>query len=114
MQRKGDKERAMADSQLRKGVLELVVLSSLKREPTYGGALLDRLDEQGLAVSSGTLYPLLTRLKKAGHIDSEWAESPSGPPRKVYSVTKKGTAHLRALHDDWRSLIEVVGQELER
>lgn len=98
----------MADSQLRKGVLELVVLSSLKREPTYGGALLQRLEAQGLAVSSGTLYPLLTRLKKGGHIDSKWEESPSGPPRKVYSVTKKGAGYLQMLHQDWNSLVRVV------
>ncbi|MGJ9471684.1 PadR family transcriptional regulator, partial [Actinotignum sp. GS-2025b] len=58
----------VADSQLRKGVLELIVLASLSRAPAYGGALLQRLENAGMAVSAGTLYPLLNRLKKAGHL----------------------------------------------
>lgn len=103
----------MADSQLRKGVLELVVLASLEADPTYGGALLDRLTAQGLDVSSGTLYPLLTRLKKAGHISSHWEESPAGPPRKVYGVTARGLSQTRSLAADWRELTAIVEAQLE-
>ncbi|WP_296137680.1 PadR family transcriptional regulator [uncultured Tessaracoccus sp.] len=103
----------MADSQLRKGALELVVLVQLEARPTYGGALLARLAELGLDISSGTLYPMLTRLKKAQHVASHWEESPSGPPRKVYTVTARGRRQLRTLARDWRALSTVVDAQLE-
>ncbi|WP_347305227.1 PadR family transcriptional regulator [Corynebacterium sp. SA-MJD20WY100] len=94
----------MADTQLRKGVLELIVLRSLHVSPGYGGALLERLNAQGLEVSSGTLYPLLARLKKAGYLTSRWEESPSGPPRKVYVVTDAGRTQLATLTAEWQTL----------
>lgn len=98
----------MADTQLRKGVLELIVLRSLHVSPSYGGALLERLNAQGLEVSSGTLYPLLARLKKAGYLTSRWEESPSGPPRKVYVVTDAGRTQLAALTAEWQTLTTIV------
>lgn len=98
----------MADSQLRKGVLELIVLASLAASPTYGGALLSRLSAIGLDVSTGTLYPLLTRLKKAGHIASHWEESPAGPPRKIYDITTQGRQHARELTNEWRTLAHII------
>ena len=103
----------MADSQLRKGVLELVVLLSLEREPASGGALLARLKGEGLDVSSGTVYPLLTRLRKAGYIDARWEESPVGPPRKVYDVTDDGRAAIARMTREWRSLAAIVDAQLE-
>lgn len=98
----------MADTQLRKGVLELIVLRSLHANPGYGGALLERLNAQGLDVSSGTLYPLLARLKKAGNLTSRWEESPSGPPRKVYVVTDAGRTQLATLTAEWQTLTTIV------
>lgn len=99
----------MVASQLRKGVLDLVVLSSLSESPTYGGALLERLSTHpALDVVGGTLYPLLTRLRKLGLLDAHWEESPSGPPRKVYTVTTAGREHLVALREEWRDLRQAV------
>ncbi|AFF23007.1 Transcription regulator padR [Corynebacterium pseudotuberculosis P54B96] len=100
----------MAESQLRKGVLELIVLAALEKEPAYGGALIERL---GVEVSTGTLYPLLTRMKKHAWIDSHWEESPSGPPRKIYSVTEKGSERISDLAQEWRALSVFVNDYLE-
>lgn len=95
----------MATSQLRKGVLDLVVISSLATAPAYGGALLERLARhEALEVVAGTLYPLLARLRRAGLLDAHWEESPSGPPRKVYTVTPEGRRRLGELKQEWRSL----------
>lgn len=78
-------------SQMRKGALELVVLTVLTRGDTYGGQLLETLaGTKHLNLTQGTLYPLLNRLRKAGLVDCRWAESRSGPPRKYYSITAKG------------------------
>lgn len=101
----------MATSQLRKGVLDLVVLSSLVAAPTYGGGLLERLARhEALEVVAGTLYPLLTRLRGAGLLDAHWEESPSGPPRKIYTVTDAGRLRLAELQQEWRALQGAVEQ----
>lgn len=103
------------DSQLRKGVLELVVLTLLAQESSYGGELLERLAAKGLDVTDGTLYPLLARVKKAGYVDTSWEPSPSGPPRKIYTVTETGHVHLTDLKNQWQrfsaSVSALVGKE---
>jgi PadR family transcriptional regulator PadR len=104
----------MPESQLRKGVLELVVLASLEQRPTYGGALLDTMTQSlGSDLSSGTLYPLLARLRKTGMLTTHWEESPVGPPRKVYRVTERGSEKLRTLHAEWNTLVESVSTALK-
>lgn len=103
------------DSQLRKGVLEMVVLKLLATQSSYGGELLERLATNDLDVSEGTLYPLLSRVKKAGYVDTSWAPSPSGPPRKIYTVTDTGHAHLIDLKNQWQrfsaSVSALVGKD---
>lgn len=85
-------------SQLRKGVLELAVLGLLAREPKYGSQLVDDLAAHpALAITAGTLYPLLARLAKAGLVHATWQESPVGPPRKYYTLTSAGRAQLHAM-----------------
>lgn len=104
----------MVESQLRKGVLELVVLAALQQQPTYGGALLETLTASlGSDVSSGTLYPLLARLRKTGLVDTHWEESPVGPPRKIYRVTDRGAERLTSLHAEWNALVEAVSNALK-
>jgi len=67
---------------LRRGTLEFCVLAMVELEDRYGTEIVRRLgDEPGLAASEGTIYPLLSRLRRVGWLDSKWAESPSGPPR---------------------------------
>lgn len=104
----------MAESQLRKGVLELVVLATLESQPAYGGALLNTLSQSlGSDLSSGTLYPLLARLRKTGMLATHWEESPVGPPRKVYRVTGRGSERLKTLHLDWNVLVDAVTHALK-
>ena len=82
-------------SQLRKGVLELAVLGLLAGEPRYGSQLVDELAAHPeLAISVGTVYPLLARLSKGGLVQSSWQESPVGPPRKYYTLTDAGRRTL--------------------
>jgi PadR family transcriptional regulator, regulatory protein PadR len=74
--------------QLRKGCLELAVLAALWDEKLYGLEILRRLEnDSDLIVSEGTVYPLLSRLKILGLVQSEWIESDIGHPRKYYALT---------------------------
>lgn len=96
-------------AQLRKGALELVVLSIIRRAGTaYPTDILERLREAELIVVEGTLYPLLSRLKTGGLLDYDWRESPAGPPRKYYGLTPAGEAFLTELHRSWRDLVAAV------
>lgn len=101
-------------AQLRKGVVELAVLATLNREATYGGALLETLStNRALAISPGTLYPLLTRLRQAKLVTITWRESPVGPPRKYYALTAKGKRRLAALTTAFSELTGAITTILE-
>ncbi len=77
--------------QLRKGSLELAILAVLWEAPLYGLEILRNLEASaGLVVVEGTVYPLLSRLRALGLVDSEWVESDSGHPRKYYRLTPAG------------------------
>lgn len=96
-------------SQLRKGVLELAVLALLADEARYGSQLVEDLAASpALAISAGTVYPLLARLLKSGLASSRWQESTSGPPRKYYSLTPKGHETLASLSANWRDIATAV------
>jgi PadR family transcriptional regulator PadR len=102
-------ERDSRVSQFRKGALELAILALLAGGELYGVEIVDRLGErQGLKASAGTVYPLLSRLKKAGVLDSAWRESPVGPPRKYYRLSKAGEKELAAMASSWRGLSEAI------
>jgi PadR family transcriptional regulator PadR len=77
--------------QLRKGSLELAILATIWDGRLYGLEILRHLESNSdLIVAEGTVYPLLSRLKVLGLIDSEWVESDSGHPRKYYRLTASG------------------------
>lgn len=97
-----------AKAQMRKGVLELCILSILSRGDAYTTDLINRLKEAQMIVVEGTLYPLLTRQKNAGLLSYRWEESPQGPPRKYYSITPTGQSYLVELQEGWDRLIETV------
>ena len=86
-----------AKSQMRKGMLEYCILLLLKRQPAYASDIIQQLKEAELLVVEGTLYPLLTRLKKDGLLAYEWQESTQGPPRKYYRLTDEGQQFLTEL-----------------
>ena len=86
-----------AKSQMRKGMLEYCVLLLLSHEASYANDIITRLKVADLIVVEGTLYPLLTRLKKDGLLSYEWRESTQGPPRKYYALTPDGLLFLNEL-----------------
>ena len=97
-----------AKSQMRKGMLEFCILLLLKRQAAYASDIIQQLKEADLLVVEGTLYPLLTRLKKDGLLAYEWQESTQGPPRKYYCLTAEGEAFLNELDLAWSEISNTV------
>ena len=100
-----------AESQMRKGLLELCILGIIHKEKeAYPSDILEQLKQADLIVLEGTLYPLLTRLKNAEILTYRWEKSPSGPPRKYYSLTRAGLKFYSKLHDTWTDLRNSINQ----
>ena len=94
---------------MRRGTLQYCVLSLLADEERYGFDLVRGLAElDGMVTSEGTIYPLLSRLRRVGWLDSKWAESPSGPPRRYYGLTAAGRAALEHFRTEWVSFRQTV------
>lgn len=91
--------------QMRKGILEFCILHVISRGEVYASDMLEELTQVKIMVVEGTLYPLLTRLRKAGLVDYKWVESKSGPPRKYYTLTPVGKDFLSALNTTWEELV---------
>ncbi len=91
--------------QMRKGILEFCILHIISRGEVYASNMLEELTSAKIMVVEGTLYPLLTRLRKAGLVDYKWVESKSGPPRKYYTLTQDGADFLNGLDQTWTELV---------
>src|SRR5215213_8343388 len=89
---------------IRKGLLEFLVLKIVSADKVYVADMLQRLSTTEFATQEGTLYPLLSKLRRDGLVDYEWQESEVGPPRKYYRLTSKGKAHLDELNDYWKAI----------
>lgn len=89
-------------SELRRGTLILCVLSQLQ-EARYGYALVQMLEEKGIAIDANTLYPLLRRLEKQGILCSEW-NTEEAKPRKYYKRTVFGDSIYRELVEQWKMM----------
>jgi len=87
-------------TQLKKGTLEMCVLSILDKEDQYGYELVTLISRE-VEVTVGTIYPLLNRMKKEGLIESETRDSPDGPSRKYYHLTDKGREALTKSVNEW-------------
>ncbi|MEK6479122.1 PadR family transcriptional regulator [Catalinimonas sp. 4WD22] len=96
--------------QMRKGILEYCILHIISRGEVYASDMLEELTSAKIMVVEGTLYPLLTRLRKAGLVDYHWVESTSGPPRKYYKLTNKGQEFLDELGNTWQQLVASTNQ----
>lgn len=96
--------------QMRKGILELCILSIIQRGDLYASDIIDELKQAEMIVVEGTLYPLLSRLKNADLLNYRWEESTSGPPRKYYSLTEKGNKFLDELKQTWNQLQQTVNR----
>ena len=98
----------IAKAQMRKGVLELCILSIIAEGEAYPSDILQKLKKAELIVVEGTLYPLLTRLKNAGFLNYNLKESKSGPPRKYFNITDDGNKFLNGLLGSWSQLVKAV------
>ncbi|MFC3030961.1 PadR family transcriptional regulator [Pseudoalteromonas fenneropenaei] len=92
--------------ELRRGVLVLAVLASL-REPHYGYSLRKQLADGGIDIDEGTLYPLVRRLAEQGLLDSEWRQG-EGRERRYYQLSTVGVTVLRQLSEEWQQLNNAV------
>lgn len=95
-------------AQMRRGVVEHCVLALLGRGEWYAVELVQELNEHGLIISEGTVYPLLSRLRKHGLVRTTWRESESGPPRRYYRLDEQGAAAVARFTEDWASLSKSV------
>jgi PadR family transcriptional regulator PadR len=98
---------------IRKGLLELVILKIIAAEKVYVAGMLKLLSDTEFATQEGTLYPLLSKLRREQLVDYEWKESDAGPPRKYYKLTAQGRTQLAALNDYWKELNRTLA-ELEK
>ena len=98
----------MADNErftaIRKGLLEYLVLKIISARQMYVAEMLERFSTTEFTTQEGTLYPLLSKLRREGLVDYVWQESDAGPPRKYYTLTAKGRAQLTELNDYWKSI----------
>lgn len=95
-------------SGLRKGLLEFALLTVISGRTVYVGDILAALASTPFATQEGTLYPLLSKLRREGSVDYQWVESAQGPPRKYYQLTDKGAARLDELAAYWRRLTSTL------
>ena len=89
---------------IKKGLLELVVLKIIDKKKVYAADILAKLKLTEFNTQEGTLYPLLSRLRREGAVEYEWVESEAGPPRKYYRLTDKGRDQLKELLNYWKNL----------
>jgi PadR family transcriptional regulator PadR len=96
-------------AQMRRGTLQYCVLAVLASEERYGFDLVRSLgDADGMVTSEGTIYPLLSRLRRDGLVESRWRESSSGPPRRYYRATEAGKSALDDFRREWRRFRDSV------
>lgn len=100
-------------AQMRRGILELCVLSIISNEEAYPTDIIKKLKANKLIVVEGTIYPLLNRLKDAALLSYTWKESKAGPPRKYYQITENGTSMLDDLVVTWKELNHAVNQSIK-
>ena len=95
---------------IRKGLLEFVILRIISSDKVYVADMLRRLSTTEFATQEGTLYPLLSKLRREGLVEYEWQESEAGPPRKYYRLTDAGRTQLAELDQYWQSLNTTVDE----
>ena len=99
--------------QLRKGLLEFLILDIVSTGDVYVADIVERLGRTDFATREGTLYPLLSTMRREGLLDYDWRESTAGPPRKYYRLTDLGRENLAEFRTYWASLTDLI-EELGR
>lgn len=109
----GIDEAAERRTQLLRGVLDMCLLALLAKAPAHGYELVRRLEAAGLdGVGYGTVYPLLTRMRRLGLVADEVQASPTGPPRKVYGLTGAGGRALNGWAQQWAGFADMINATL--
>ncbi len=100
-------------TQLLRGVLDICLLALLARAPAHGYEAVRRLEAAGFdGVGYGTVYPLLTRMRRLGLVADEVQDSPTGPPRKVYGLTDAGREALDGWAKQWAAFAQMIDTTL--
>ena len=97
------------NTQFKKGALELCVLSQLVYGDKYGYELTERISGL-MSIASGTLYPILRKLKDDDYVTTYLVESESGPARKYYRLTGKGRQYQADVKKEWEEFVNAVNQ----
>jgi PadR family transcriptional regulator PadR len=95
---------------IKKGLLEFLILKIVAADKVYVADMLQRLHGTEFSTQEGTLYPLLSKMRRDDLLDYEWQESDAGPPRKYYRLTAKGKSLLGELNDYWKDLNATITQ----
>ena len=96
--------------QLRRGLLEFMVLKVISHRKVYAADILKALDGTEFTTGEGTLYPLVSRLRREGLITYEWVESEAGPPRKYFSLTTSGMEQLKDFEAYWQTINNTIAR----
>lgn len=99
--------------QLRRGVADLCVLALLEHRERYGFDLAKTLSQAQIIAGEGTIYPLLSRLRRDGLVDTVWRESPEGPPRRYYALTPAGADALAQFRAQWTQFTRAVNELMD-
>ncbi len=95
---------------IRKGLLEFLILKIIAADKVYVAEMLKKLADTEFATQEGTLYPLLSRMRRDGLLEYEWQESEAGPPRKYYELTALGRGQLEELSEYWKTINKTIQQ----
>lgn len=95
---------------IRKGLLKFLILKIVAVDKVYAADILRRLGTTEFATQDGTLYPLLSKMRREGLVDYEWKESEAGPPRKYYQLTARGQEQLDELNAYWKQIDRTIAQ----
>ncbi|MDO4594564.1 MAG: PadR family transcriptional regulator [Tissierellia bacterium] len=105
----------MIDTQMSKGIIDMVVLEIIRREDTYGYKIVEELKFYGFySISEGTIYPILQRLLKKNLILGIYKKSKIGPRRKYYYITQNGIEYLNRFKTNWQDMINAVEKVFKR
>lgn len=101
------------NTQFKKGILEICVLSYLSEKDYYGYELVEAISVH-IQMSEGTIYPLLRRLNSEAMVETYLQESSSGPPRKYYHLTPNGRNYYKEQLNDWNNFSSSINKILRR
>ncbi len=96
-------------SQIKKGLFEYIIMLLLQKKERYGYELISEIKKLAdMDIAEGTIYPLLSRLKKEKLVESRWVEMDEGVPRKYYQITDLGNEYLETMYQYLGELMQAI------